>query len=175
MESCWYVVKVMPGKERTLTEEFNRQITNGKIKNIERFLCPTEKEFVIQKNKKILREKVLYNGYLYFECKNKLDEDELKNFSSIPNIMGMMGDKRPIMLRFDDVKRILKDDLLDEHLESKKVKYISGEMVKIVDGPFKSFEGIISEFKGEKIIVQVKIFGRDTNVELTLLQIEKLF
>ena len=66
METIWYIVKVMPGKERSLTEDFNKQILQKKIENIIRFVCPTEKEMVVVKNKKILREKVLYSGYLYF-------------------------------------------------------------------------------------------------------------
>ncbi|WP_283101714.1 transcription termination/antitermination NusG family protein, partial [Escherichia coli] len=90
MNTSWYVVKVMPGKERQLNEQFNQQISLGRIKNISRFICPTEKEFVIVKNKKVLREKVIYSGYLYFESPKKLVEDELKEIALIPNIMGMM-------------------------------------------------------------------------------------
>ena len=60
MDTNWYVVKVMPGKERSLTEQFNKEIGLGKIKNILRFICPTEKELVTVKNKKVTREKVLY-------------------------------------------------------------------------------------------------------------------
>ena len=67
MSTNWYIVKVMPGKERSLTEQFNKEISIGKIKNINRFVCPTEKNLVIVKNKKVLREKVIYSGYLYFE------------------------------------------------------------------------------------------------------------
>ena len=97
---------------------------------------PTEKHFVVVKNKKVLREKVLYSGYLYFEATNKLEEPELKTISLIPNIMGMMGDRMPVLLKEADVRRILKDDDLDKHIESKKLKYIIGEKVMISDGPF---------------------------------------
>jgi transcriptional antiterminator NusG len=174
MESNWYVVKVLPGKERSLNEDFNKQISLGKIKNVIRFVCPTEKHFVVVKNKKVLREKVLYSGYLYFEATNKLEEPELKTISLIPNIMGMMGDRMPVLLKEADVRRILKDDTLEEHIESKKLKYIIGERVVISEGPFSSFEGIISDVKGDKVDVEVKIFGRNTAVSLTLNQIEKI-
>ena len=174
MESNWYVVKVLPGKERSLNEDFNKQISLGKIKNVVRFVCPTEKHFVVVKNKKVLREKVLYSGYLYFEATNKLEEPELKTISLIPNIMGMMGDRMPVLLKEADVRRILKDDTLEEHIESKKLKYIIGERVVISEGPFSSFEGIISDVKGDKVDVEVKIFGRNTAVSLTLNQIEKI-
>ena len=67
MNTAWYVVKVLPGKERSLNEQFNKDIELGRIPNIVRFVCPTEKEMVVLKSKKVLREKVLYSGYLYFE------------------------------------------------------------------------------------------------------------
>lgn len=174
MEKFWYVVKVMPGKERSLNEEFNKQISLGRIETVDRFICPTEKEFITVKNKKILRDKVIYSGYLYFEAKNKLNEDELKDIASLPNIMGMMGNKTPLRMSISDIQRILKDELLDTHLESKKLKYVVGEIINICDGPFKSFSGSISELKDEKVFVEVKIFGRNNKVELTLSQIEKM-
>jgi transcriptional antiterminator NusG len=173
METNWYVVKVLPGKERTLTEQFNKEISLGKIKNINRFICPTEKEFVSLKNKKVLRDKVLYSGYLYFETATKLNLDELKSLTSLPNIMGMRGDKTPVLLRESDIRRILKDDILENHVESKKLKYSKGDSIKVIEGPFSSFDGIISEVKGDKIDIEIKIFGRNTAVSLTLNQIEK--
>jgi transcriptional antiterminator NusG len=173
MEQSWYVVKVLPGKERSLSEQFNKEIELGRIKNISRFVCPTEKEFVALKNKKVLREKVLYSGYLYFESIKNLENDQLKEISLIPNIMGMMGDRMPVKLRESDIRRILKDDSLEQHIDSKKVKFMSGETVKVIEGPFTSFEGTIKELKGDKIDVEIKIFGRNTPVTLTLDQIEK--
>jgi len=174
MESNWYVVKVLPGKERTLNEDFNKQISLGKLKNITRFVCPTEKEFVVVKKKKVLREKVLYSGYLYFEAPKKLYEDELKSIALIPNIMGMMGNRIPVLLSKTDVRRIIVDDRLDEHIESKKLYISVGDRVSVIEGPFTSFEGIISEMNGDKVDVEVKIFGRNTLVSLTSNQIEKL-
>lgn len=174
MDTNWYVVKVMPGKERSLTEQFNKEIGLGRIKNIIRFICPTEKELVTVKNKKVIREKVIYGGYIYFETSIKLGDEDLKVISTIPNIMGMMGDKTPLLLNQRDVKRILKDDSLDTHIESKKLKYIKGERVIVNDGPFNTFEGLISDIKGDKISVEIKIFGRNTAVELTISQIDKL-
>ena len=174
METKWYLVKVLPGKERSLAEEFNKYIALGRMKPISRFICPTEKNIVVVKNKKAIREKVLYSGYLYFETDNSLNEDELKTISLLPNIMGMGGNRIPIELRESDVKRILKDDVLEIHEDSKRLKYIIGEQVTVIEGPFNTFEGIISEVKGDKVELEIKIFGRNTAVELTLNQIAKL-
>ncbi len=173
MSTAWYVVKVLPGKERSLTEQFNKDIGIGRISNIMRFICPTEKEFVVVKNKKVVREKVLYSGYLYFEAPKRLEEDDLKIISLIPNIMGMMGDRMPMLLKETDVRRILKDDTLEEHIESKKLKFDMGESIIVCDGPFKEFSGIIKEVKGDRVDVEIKIFGRNTAVSLTLDQIQK--
>jgi transcriptional antiterminator NusG len=173
METNWYVVKVLPGKERSLTEQFNKDISLGRIKNIARFVCPTEKEFVAVKDKKVLREKVLYSGYLYFEASGLLTADELKSIALIPNIMGMMGDKTPVQLRESDIRRILKDDRLETHVDAKRLKYQIGEEVKVTDGPFVSFIGNITEMREDKVIVEIKIFGRNNPVSLNIGQIEK--
>jgi transcriptional antiterminator NusG len=173
MSTAWYVVKVLPGKERSLTEQFNKDIGLGRISNIMRFICPTEKEFVVVKNKKVIREKVLYSGYLYFETPKQLEEDDLKIISLIPNIMGMMGDRMPMLLKETDVRRILKDDTLVEHIESKKLKFDAGESIIVCEGPFKEFNGVIKEVKGDRVDVEIKIFGRNTAVSLTLEQIQK--
>jgi transcriptional antiterminator NusG len=173
MESYWYVVKVLPGKERKLCEQFNKDIEQNRVKNITRFVCPLEKEMVIVRNKRVTREKVLYSGYLYFESPRKLENDDLKVIASIQNIMAMGGDRTPILLNQSDIRRILKDEMLEEHLESKKLVLAVGTTIKVIDGPFNGFNGIISEINGEKITIEVKIFGRNSNVELTLAQIEK--
>ena len=110
---------------------------------------------------------------LYFESPKQLEEDDLKIISLIPNIMGMMGDRMPLLLKESDVRRILKDDTLEEHIESKKLKFDSGEPVIVSDGPFKEFSGIIKEVKGDRVDVEIKIFGRNTAVSLTLDQIQK--
>jgi len=173
MSTAWYVVKVLPGKERSLSEQFNKDISLNRISNIIRFVCPTEKEFVVVKKKKVIREKVLYSGYLYFEAPKQLDVDNLKIISLIPNIMGMMGDRMPLLLKESDVRRILKDDTLEEHIENKKLKFDIGESIIVSEGPFKDFSGTIKEVKGDKVDVEIKIFGRNTAVSLTLEQIQK--
>jgi transcriptional antiterminator NusG len=174
MDTSWYVIKVLPGKERTLTEQFNQQISLGRINSVIRFLCPTEKEFVIVKNKKVLKEKVLYSGYLYLESNGVLNEDDLKNIAMIPNVMGMMGNRRPILMKENDVRRILKDETLENHIETRKLKFAVGEVIVVCEGAFSSFEGIVSQVHGEKVDVDILIFGRRTPVTLSIEQIKKI-
>lgn len=173
MDTFWYILKVLPGKERQLNEQFNQQINLGRVKNIKRFVCPTESELVSYRNKKILREKVIYSGYLYFESQKLLNEDELKEISSKQNIMGMMGERLPMLMRRNDVEKIIKDESLKDHIVSKRLKFEMGNHIKITEGPFSSFNGIITNIDGNKVDVDVKIFGRDTSVSLNIDQIEK--
>jgi transcriptional antiterminator NusG len=168
------VIKVLPGKERQLAQQFNDQISLGKVKDIIRFLCPTEKEYVVVKNKKILREKIIYTGYLYFETENRLSEDQLKEISTTPNIMAIMGDKKPILMRRDDIEKILKDDKLEEHIETKRTKYDIGEYIIVQEGPFKTFGGTISQLHEDKVDVEILIFGRKTPITLNFEQISKV-
>lgn len=174
MENSWYVVKVLPGKERQLTEQYNKEISLGKIHNILRFICPLEKNLVVVKNKKVIREKVLYGGYLYFETSHKLTDDELKTIASQQSVMGLLGDKTPVLLRQTDVMRILKDEMLEEHIESKRVNLAVGDSVKITEGPFVDFNGVVSANRGDKIEVEVKIFGRGTIVSVSPSQLERI-
>lgn len=173
--SKWYVIKVTPGKERQLNDQFNSQIGLGKINFISRFICPMEKEFVVVRKKKVLREKVIYNGYLYFESQNQLTEDQLKTIAANPSVMGMLGDKRPIRMSEEDINKILKDDILEKHKESKSVKFIIGDSVVINDGPFTAFNGTVSSINNDKVQLNVKVFGRDTIVEVSLEQIGKVY
>lgn len=173
--SKWYVIKVMPGKERQLTEQFNTQITMGKIGFINRFVCPLEKEFVIIKSKKTIREKVIYSGYLYFESDISLTGDQLKTVASNPSVMGMLGDRTPRRMREDDIEKILKDETLEKHKESKLLKFGNGESVVIISGPFSSFNGKITALRSDKVELSVKVFGRETLVEVNIDQISKVY
>jgi len=171
--SKWYVIKVIPGKERQLNDQFNLQISLGQMSNINRFICPTEKEMKVVSGKKVFREKVLYNGYLYFETENTLSDDQLKVIAANPNVMSLLGDKTPRRMSIEDISRILKDEILDKHKEEKSLKYLVGEIVKIDTGPFATFTGTIESVKGDKVSLNVKVFGRNTPVELNVDQISK--
>jgi len=171
--SVWYVIKVIPGKERLLNDEFNEQIRSGKIKNIKRFICPTEKKYFSYKGKRIQKDVVLYRGYLYFETDKNLSEDELKYVSTFPSIMGMFGNKLPILLTKKDIDRILKYEKLEEYVDSKNLKFVKGERILITEGPFKDFNGEIIKVVGQNVSIEVKIFGRPTPIELNLEQIIK--
>lgn len=173
MESFWYVIKVIPGKERLISEQLNQEILLGKIKNINRFISPMTNEVVKVGDKKVIREKSIYNGYIYFETVNKLNEGELKQYSTIPNTMSMGGVKTPILLRKTDVDRVLKDEVLYQHNQSKINVFSIGDNVIITDGPFSTLNGVITNIKNDIVDIHVKIFGRITEISLSLKNIKK--
>ena len=171
MESFWYLVKVLPGKERQLEQQFNEEISLGRIPDIKTFVCPVEKQLKVVNKKKVVRDKVIYTGYLYFESNERLDVDQLKNLSYLPGIMGILGDRTPVLIRDVEMKKVLKSE--NEEVLKNDTIYRKCELIKITDGPFKTFEGHISEIRDEKVDVEVTIFGRVTNVNLDIFQIEK--
>jgi len=173
MENVWYVIKVLPGKERQLRDSLNLQISLGKLKNINRFVCPTEKTIVLVRKKRTIREKVLYSGYLYFETLEDLNSDQLKELSNINGIMDLNGKKIPIKLSNSDVERIIVDEKLEKHQKDKSLFFEVGEVVIVNEGPFKDFEAKISNLTNENVYLEIKIFGRLTDVTLSTEQISK--
>jgi len=173
MGGYWYLVKVLPGKERQLKDKFNSDIELGNIRGIKEFVCPLEKELKMVKTKKVIREKVIYTGYLYFNTDELLTEDDLINFSYLPDTMKVLGDKRPIRVRDREIQRVLKIGQEGQEISS-GINYNIGETVKVIDGPFNTFDGEIRLINGDKVDVDVKVFGRPTKVTLSKEQIDKL-
>jgi transcription termination/antitermination protein NusG len=172
--SYWYVIKVLPGKERQIQDHFNKEILTGELKKIKRFVCPIENNTIFVKNKKTIRESVIYTGYLYFESEDKLTDGDLKHIGSNNMIMGFLGDRKPVLLNKNDVSKILIDENLDEHNESKKYKFKIGEEVKITQEDFKGFVGTIKELKDDIVQVEVKIFGVGSKIKLKTTEISKI-
>lgn len=173
MGGYWYLVKVLPGKERQIKDKYNTEIELGRITGIKEFVCPMEKQYKMVRNKKVIRERVIYTGYLYFESEHELSYDELKNLSYLPDVMSVLGDKKPIRLRDREVQRVLNETIKGGDV-TLDIEYKVGEVVKVVDGPFNSFEGQIRMIEGNKVDVDVKVFGRPTKVSLLKEQIEKV-
>jgi len=165
-------MRVLPGKERQMTEHLNEKIELGKILGIKRFVCPMEKEFVMLRKKKILRDKVIYSGYIYFETEEKLSEDDLKHLSLLENIMSMSGSKMPVLMTQSDIDKIIKDDELSNRVNHQMGLYKIGENVQIVEGPFATFNGIIKEINDDKVVLNIVVFGRQTKVTLNNNQIK---
>jgi transcription termination/antitermination protein NusG len=177
-EKKWYVVRAIGGKEKKVKESIESEIASQNLQDyVSQVLIPTEKVYQIRNGKKISKERIFYPGYVMIEA--ALVGEIPHIIKNITNVIGFLGAEKggnPVPLRMSEVNRILgKVDELAETAEEISTPFYVGEAVKVVDGPFNSFTGIIEEVNHEKkkLKVMVKIFGRKTPLELGFMQVEK--
>ncbi len=183
-ETKWYVLRVVSGKERSVKEYLDKDIArNGWTTIVKQVFLPMEKVYKVQNGKKVMREKNYFPGYVMLEVEDgKLSDDIVQHISNISNIMHFLTDGKGskgniISLRKAEVNKMLgKVDEMNDMGVSISEPFIVGETIKIIEGPFNDFNGVIEEVTDEKkkLKVSVKIFGRSTPVELSYVQVEKL-
>ena len=174
----WYVVRAVSGKEKKVKEYLELEIARMKLTDyVNQVLIPTEKVFKIQNGKKVNKEKAFLPGYVLIEA--ALVGEVTHVIKSIPNVIGFLGTEKggaAVPMRMAEVNRILgKVDELSMTEEELKIPFVVGESVKVVDGPFNNFSGVVDEINEEKkkLKVMVKIFGRKNLLELNYMQVEK--
>ena len=183
-ETKWYVLRVVSGKERKVKEYLDKDIArSGWTDVIKQVFLPMEKVYKVQNGKKVMREKNYFPGYVMLEVADgKLTDDIIHHISNITNIMHFLTDGKGskgniISLRKSEVNKMLgKVDEMNDQGVTMSEPFIIGETIKIIEGPFNDFNGVIEEVNDEKkkLKVTVKIFGRSTPVELNYMQVEKL-
>jgi len=176
-EKKWYVLRAVGGKEKKVKEYIDSEISRLNLKDfVSQVLIPTEKVYQIRNGKKISKERNYFPGYILIEA--ALVGEIPHILQNVPNVVGFLGGKNeePVPLRQTEVNRILgKVDELSASDEELNIPFFVGETVKVIDGPFNSFTGVIEEVNEEKkkLKVMVKIFGRKTPLELSFMQVEK--
>lgn len=178
IEKKWYVLRTIGGKEKKVKEYIESEIANLGLQDyVSQVLIPTERVYQIRNGKKISTERNLLPGYVMIEA--SLVGEIPHILRDVTNVIGFLGDTKggdPVPMRQAEVNRILgKIDELAEKAEEISVPYFVGESVKVTDGPFNGFAGVIEEVNTEKkkLKVMVKIFGRKTPLELSFMQVEK--
>lgn len=173
----WYVLRAVSGKEKKLKEYIEKEMTHNQFlaSNVSQILLPVEKHVVMRNNgKREEKEKVQLPGYLFVEA--NLIGDMAHTLRFMPNCLGFLGGlDDPTPVRQQDINRMLgaaEETVLEEEVD---IPYMLGEIVKVTDGPFSGFSGVIEEVNQEKrkLVVMVKIFGRKTPLELGFMQVEK--
>jgi transcriptional antiterminator NusG len=178
-EKKWYVMRVISGKERKTKEYIDGEINRSKWNEIiSQILVPMEKIYKIKDGKKVIKERNFFPGYILMEAdENRMTGEMLQKIRNITNVINFLGPaNHPQALRKSEVNRILgKVDEMSGVTETHAEPYLVGETVKIVDGPFNDFNGLVEEVNEDKkkLKVTVKIFGRKTPVELSYTQVEK--
>ncbi len=175
----WYVLRVISGKEHKLKALIENEVARYGLQDyIGEILIPTEKVIKLQKGKRITKEKTLFPGYIYIEA--DLSGELPHVIKSIPGVMGFLtavkgGD--PMPLSEMEVNRLLgKMDEMAMQEGNILNPFKVGEAVKITDGLFKDFDGVIEEISDDnkKLKVMVKMFGRKIPLELNFFQVEKI-
>ncbi len=173
-ERNWYVLHTYSGYEDSVAKNLKRRIKSldmeGKIFDV---VVPKEKKIKIKNGKRETIEEKIYPGYVLVEM--IVTDDSWYVVRNTPNVTGFVGSgTTPVPVSETEMSHLLERMKIEE--PKPKIMVKPGELVKIVDGPFKGFEGKVSEIdeEREKIKVLVDMFGRETPVELDSLQIKKL-
>ena len=173
-QAQWFVAHTTSGHELRVAETLRQRIETMKLEDkIFELLVPTQDRVVIRSGKKQTIKEKIFPGYLL--CKLILDDPTWLAVRTTPGITGFVGaGKTPTPLSEKEVANIQK--FVSAPAKRFKTRFSNNEAVKITDGPFSDFLGTISEIDEEKgkVKVLVSIFGRETPVELDLLQIAKV-
>lgn len=175
----WYVLRAISGKEAQVKELIEGAMKRTDLgKYVFQVLIPTEKVMALRNGKKVIKEKNLYSGYVFIEA--RLTGEVMHELSNTTNVIdflrGREKNSAPERLRESEVLRMLgAADEISEAESDGVNDYIVGERVKVTDGPFKDFSGVIEEVNREKrkLKVMIKIFDRKTPLELDNSQVER--
>lgn len=176
---AWYVLRAISGKEAKVKDLLDGAIKNTDLGNhVFQVLIPTEKVLTVKNGKKVVKERNLYSGYVFIEAELVGEVvHELTNTTNVIDFLKGRGkDAKPEPLRESEVMRMLGTaDEINENLEEGVNDYIVGETVKVNYGPFTGFNGKVTDVfpDKKKLKVSVRIFGRETPLELENSQVER--
>ena len=175
-EKKWYVVRAISGKEKKAKEYIeNEMAKRGWSADVPTVLIPTEQVVSIRNGKKVVKDRNYFPGYVIIEA--DLRDEIIPVIQNLPNVLDFLRERegKPIPMRQAEVNRIL--GKMDEQMDGADAldHFIIGENVKVIDGAFNSFTGVVEDVNEEKkkLKVTVKIFGRKTPLELGFSQVEK--
>lgn len=170
----WYIVRAQSNREKSVSEKINSESEKGElIGKVSKVMVPTENSFYMKNGKKVVREKIMFPGYIFVESSAPA---ELKEY-----LKGVNGASGFLTSRSGEIQALSELEVnrmlgIQEEAKNKDIinPFIVSEEVQIIDGPFSTFKAIIEELNGEKVKLAVSIFGRKTPIELNIYQIVKV-
>ncbi len=173
---AWYVIHTYSGHEDRVRASLERAVTGMNFSNkIFQIFIPTEDVIEIKKNKRTIKKRKFFPGYLLSDM--VIDNETYWLVRNTPGVTGFLGGVKPTALKEDEAKGLIQLATTSPDQKPKAaIQFELGESVRINEGPFKHFIGTVEDVNEEraKIKVTVSIFGRGTPVELDFLQVEKL-
>ena len=180
-EFQWFVLHTLSGQEQKVKNGIEKRIKTEEVGDlIKEVLIPTEKVAEVKKGKKTTSTRKFYPGYILVHMKLLDEKNQLLDRSwyfirETPGLIGFIGGDHPVPLKQDEVESILAQIEERQEKVAPKVAFETGETVKVTDGPFQNFTGVIEGIdpgRG-KLKISVSIFGRSTPVELEYWQVER--
>ena len=171
----WYSLRVISGKEKSIEMSIMREVDEKNISGeIEEVFVPFEKVVEVRNNKKRIKEKMFFPGYILI--KMNLTASTKYIVENTPGVLSFVGPKgkAPVPLRDKEIKRIFGEVERKEGVEIIEVPFKQGDAIKVVAGPFIDFTGSVENVNEDKqkVKVMVSIFGRPTPIELDFFQVE---
>ena len=171
----WYIVQAYSGFEKKVVESIKDELKKNKLsEKMEEILVPTHQVTEVKKGKRTKKEKKFFPGYVLIKIElTKQIYHMIKNLQKVSGFLGSAD--KPTPISDNEIKRILGQVTESAVTQKAGISFEIGEKVKVCDGPFASFNGLIEEIDEEKsrLKVSVSIFGRATPVDLEFNQVEK--
>jgi len=174
MAARWYIVHAYSNFEKKVAEDIeNKAKQKGLSADIEQIVVPTEKVVEVRRGRKVDAERKFFPGYVLLKA--NLTDAVFSLVKNTPKVTGFLGDSKPVPITETEAQRILNQ--VQEGVERPKpsVTFEIGEAIRVSDGPFASFNGVVQEVDEERarLKVEVSIFGRAVPVDLEFGQVEK--
>jgi transcriptional antiterminator NusG len=177
MGNKWYVVHTYSGHEDKVKKSLEMTVANLNMQcDIPQILVPTEEVVEVKQNKKKFRKRKFYPGYIFVEM--IMSNTTYWLIKNTAGVTGFLGGIKPVPMAQDEVANLL-DAIVNSSISSRPkpaILFEKEENIRIIEGPFKHFIGVVNEVNQErgKLRVMVTIFGRPTPVEFDFLQVEKI-
>ncbi len=182
MPKQWFVIHTLTGKETKVRDALRRKANEPECKDlIGEVIVPSETVSEVKRGKKTTTTRMFYPGYVLAELAlykedGKIDENVWAIIKGVPGVINFLGGNKPSVVPEAEVNVIIRQTEATKEQVKPKVAFEPGETIKINDGPFLNFNGVIEEVDPErgKLKVSVTIFGRTAPVELEYWQVERV-